>query len=316
MTAGMKKSARAVAFGKKFASSRRSRLRSLAGAKSVKTKNLNAFSAAHNSWEKEEGSARRPHVLTHADDQDWHGKVAESATSPASGTKSDEWLRRARAPLVRANATLIVNSVRHAIESNWQQVTDARVNKKKNRKKPLVVVAVDAGSTNSLAETAFQEEMEEDREKTVGNELSKLVAFERQVPLVVTKLLTVVDRPDSTCLAKRKADNAHLLHDRNSFHLALLQLIDEHLEQTLGPQLGVALRVVVCHDGSWDLSQATDLVSATYGEARDAVASRVPGCSSGCGNGHKVVVNVCGKCYSSEEVEFEEEEEEEEEQEQ
>ena len=276
----MKKTARAVAFGKKFAKSRRSRLRAMASAKSVTTRNLNAFSASH----------KHP-LLTHLDDEHWRERVlAASVPKKVQKEKTTDWLAHARAPLIRANATLIVNSVREIIRNNEQFLNNCSGNK--DKKKPLVVVALDTG--NSAVESAFQD----CAKPGVGsnNHLSKLFLFENDFPLVVTKLLTVVDCPEAQSLVKRKADNADLLLDRNNIHTGVIQAIEEQLEQTVGPQLGILIKTVMLHDGSWNMGQANDIVSATYAEARDIVASRVPG-SGGC----KTVIHMCGKCFSVDE---------------
>lgn len=247
-----KKSEKAVEFAKKFPKSRRTRLRGMAESERVKTGKLNVFSPGH----------CHP-LLTHADDEEWQQLVHDSFKDlPVKQKKSDTWLSRKIKPLVYANASLLINSISEVITANMDMLRDAR------KKKPLVVVALDtAGKGDSALEKCTVPP------NAHNNELSRLV-FIGGGPVVVTDFKTVVDRPNTKSLSARQTDNVHILLARNTVQAALLQLMEKAFERN---DLGVLVKTVLLHDGTWNMSNAIDIVSATYAEADDLVASRQPG---------------------------------------
>ena len=161
-----KKSVKAVEFGKKFPMSRRGRLRTMAQEKSVQIRKLNVFRPGHS----------HP-LLTHADDSEWRRRVLQEHAFPNRHRhrqqqqqqqqndndddddsvvpttanlveKSEKWLAGRRSALVRANATILINSVSDVVDANRAELL-----RRTKRKKPLVVVALD---TAGIGERALQ----------------------------------------------------------------------------------------------------------------------------------------------------------------
>ena len=251
------KSDKAVEFGKKYAKSRRIRLKSMAKNKEVDIRKLNVFSAGH----------RHP-LLSHSDDEEWRERVLSLSPSPRrSKEKSEGWLANRRAALVRANATILLNSVADVIEANRHLLAEVT-----GRQKPVVVVALD--TVPGMAERSLKVDVE--AHTTVANELSKLVFCDGS-PVVVTRMLTVADRPDAQTLSKRRGDNVHILCDRNAIQVSLAQLIDRELEQVIGPKHRVIVKTVLLHQDTWNTTNVLDVVTATYPESTDVVSSRQPG---------------------------------------